>query len=79
VQRGGIALQESPHRRRGKCHVPGTGGLRRSKGVQLAILQDEMCIKLMRDFIAAEPELWNEDIGVHRLGPVCRGRTRFNR
>ncbi len=36
----------------------------RSQGVQLEIRQDAACIKLMRDFIAARPELWNEDIGV---------------
>ena len=36
----------------------------RSQGVSLEILQDEECIKLMRDFIAAKPALWNEDIGV---------------
>ena len=35
-----------------------------SQGVQLEIRQDPTCIKLMRDFIAAKPELWNEDIGV---------------
>jgi cytosine deaminase len=36
----------------------------RSKGVQIEIRQDAACIQLMRDFIAAHPELWNEDIGV---------------
>ncbi|HLX12793.1 MAG TPA: nucleoside deaminase [Bacteroidota bacterium] len=36
----------------------------RSRGVQLTIVQDEECIRLMNDFIAAKPELWNEDIGV---------------
>jgi cytosine deaminase len=36
----------------------------RSQGVQVDILQDPECIRLMRDFIAARPELWNEDIGV---------------
>ena len=36
----------------------------RSQGVQVEILQDPACIKLMEDFIAAHPELWNEDIGV---------------
>jgi creatinine deaminase len=36
----------------------------RSQGVKIEILQDAECIKLMRDFIAARPELWNEDIGV---------------
>ena len=36
----------------------------RSRGVELVILNLEECIKLMEDFIAAHPELWNEDIGV---------------
>lgn len=35
----------------------------RSRGVELVILNDAECIKLMEDFIAARPELWNEDIG----------------
>src|SRR5436190_18240450 len=35
----------------------------RSQGVQLEVRQDATCIQLMRDFIAAHPELWNEDIG----------------
>ncbi len=35
-----------------------------SRGVELLIVNDEECIRLMRDFIAARPELWNEDIGV---------------
>jgi creatinine deaminase len=35
----------------------------RSRGVELVILDDAECIRLMRDFIAAYPELWNEDIG----------------
>ena len=36
----------------------------RSQGVQVEVRQDPACIQLMRDFIAARPELWNEDIGV---------------
>lgn len=36
----------------------------RSQGVTLEILNDPTCIQLMKDFIAARPELWNEDIGV---------------
>lgn len=36
----------------------------RSQGVRLDILNDAECIQLMRDFIKARPELWNEDIGV---------------
>lgn len=35
----------------------------RSRGVDLEILNDPECIQLMRDFIQARPELWNEDIG----------------
>ncbi len=35
-----------------------------SRGVRLTILNDATCIALMRDFISARPELWNEDIGV---------------
>ncbi len=35
----------------------------RSRDVELEILDDAACIQLMRDFIAARPELWNEDIG----------------
>ncbi len=36
----------------------------RSRGVQLEIHDDAECIELMRAFMAASPELWNEDIGV---------------
>ena len=36
----------------------------RSQGVQVEVLQDLTCIQMMRDFIKAHPELWNEDIGV---------------
>lgn len=36
----------------------------RSRGVELEILNLDECIQLMQDFIAARPELWNEDIGV---------------
>ena len=35
----------------------------RSRGVELVILDDRECISLMEEFIAARPELWNEDIG----------------
>jgi len=35
-----------------------------SRGVELEILNLDVCIKLMEDFITARPELRNEDIGV---------------
>ncbi len=37
--------------------------LLRSRGVSVEVLQDAECIGMMQDFIAARPELWNEDIG----------------
>lgn len=36
----------------------------RARGVELIVVQNDDCIDLMRSFIAAHPELWNEDIGV---------------
>lgn len=35
----------------------------RSRGVELTIVDDPECVQLMREFIAARTELWNEDIG----------------
>lgn len=35
----------------------------RGKGVRVDVVNDPRCIELMRKFIAARPELWNEDIG----------------
>lgn len=36
----------------------------RQRGVEVVVLDDAECIAMMREFIAAEPSLWNEDIGV---------------
>jgi cytosine deaminase len=41
----------------------GGEALLEARGVELMRADDETCKQLMRDFIAAEPELWNEDIG----------------
>lgn len=41
----------------------GGEALLESRGVELVRADDDTCKQLMRDFIAAEPELWNEDIG----------------
>ena len=35
----------------------------RSKGVEVTVVQDEDCIRLMKEFIEKNPVLWNEDIG----------------
>lgn len=32
-------------------------------GVQLEVIQDPICIKLMREFVENQPSLWAEDIG----------------
>lgn len=42
----------------------GEEDLLRARGVVIEVVQDPTCIALMREFIAARPELWNEDIGV---------------
>lgn len=35
----------------------------RSRGVDVVVVDDAECKKIMQDFIARNPELWNEDIG----------------
>jgi cytosine deaminase len=42
----------------------GAEDLLRSRGVEVVIADDAECVALMTEFIAAEPALWNEDIGV---------------
>jgi cytosine/creatinine deaminase len=41
----------------------GEEDLLRGRGVELVVLDDARCVGLMRQFIDAHPELWNEDIG----------------
>lgn len=42
----------------------GAESLLRSHDVELILAHDEICIALMEQFIADQPELWNEDIGI---------------
>jgi cytosine deaminase len=35
----------------------------RAYGVTIQVVDDERCVALMESFIAANPDLWNEDIG----------------
>lgn len=35
----------------------------RGRGVAIEVVNDPRCIDLMRRFVAARPQLWNEDIG----------------
>ena len=41
----------------------GEEDLLRARGVIVEVVQDERCAAMMKAFIAAHPELWNEDIG----------------
>ena len=35
----------------------------RSRGVEVVVLDSQECVSMMEQFIAQNPELWNEDIG----------------
>lgn len=35
----------------------------RSRGVEVTVMDDPECVSLMENFMAAHPDLWNEDIG----------------
>ena len=48
----------------------GEEALLRSRGVQVEVLDDAECVALMSEFIASQPQLWNEDIGVEDAGPA---------
>jgi cytosine/creatinine deaminase len=41
----------------------GAEDLLRQHGVEVVVLNDPECIQLMREFVRANPDLWNEDIG----------------
>lgn len=42
----------------------GEEDLLRSRGVNVEVLQNPLCIDLMSRFIEISPQLWNEDIGL---------------
>lgn len=44
-------------------NFPGGIDWLRENGVKVIDLHSEECIRLLADFIAAHPEVWNEDIG----------------
>ena len=41
----------------------GEEDLLRSRGVDVSVMQDQRCVEMMQQFIAAHPQLWDEDIG----------------
>ena len=61
---GAILLYGIPHVIAGENRTfTGEEKLLRARGVTVAVLQDPTCTRLMEEFIAAHPALWNEDIG----------------
>jgi cytosine deaminase len=61
---GAILLYGIPHVVVGENRTfMGEEELLRSRGVRVDVIQDDRCIQLMTDFIAANPKLWYEDIG----------------
>lgn len=42
----------------------GAEDLLRSHGVLLNVLDSNECVRLMSDFVAAQPQVWNEDIAI---------------
>ncbi len=61
---GAILLYGIPRVIVGENHTfMGEENLLRSRGVKVEVLQDATCIALMKDFIAHNTLLWNEDIG----------------
>jgi creatinine deaminase len=62
---GAILLYGIPHVVIGEnVTFMGEEELLRSRGVKIEVLQDPICINLMKEFISKNPKLWNEDIGV---------------
>ena len=62
---GAIVLYKIPHVIVGEHrNFLGAEDYMRSQGVRVDVVQDAECIQLMQKFIAENPTLWNEDIGV---------------
>ena len=61
---GAIVLYQIPRVVVGENHsFMGEEAWLRSRGITVEVVQDENCIAIMKEFIQAHPELWNEDIG----------------
>src|ERR1700730_19301516 len=62
---GAIVLYKIPHVIVGENSTfRGAEDYMRSHGIRVEVLQDPECIELMTKFIKANPDLWNEDIGL---------------
>ena len=61
---GAILLYGIPHVIVGENRTfLGEEELLRARGVRVDVVQDDRCIRMMEQFIAAHPGVWNEDIG----------------
>ena len=61
---GAILLYGIPHVIVGENRTfLGEEELLRARGVRVEVVQDDRCIRMMQQFIATHPGLWNEDIG----------------
>ena len=61
---GAILLYGIPKVVIGENHTfMGSEDLLRSRGVDVVVVDDLRCVTMMETFIAAHPDLWNEDIG----------------
>lgn len=62
---GAILLYEIPEVVVGENRTfMGAESLLRANGVRVEVVDDQQCVDLMTAFIAENPGLWNEDIGV---------------
>lgn len=61
---GAILLYEIPRVVIGENRTfLGSEDLLRANGVSVEVIDDDECVAMMTEFIAENPELWNEDIG----------------
>ena len=61
---GAILLYGIPHIVIGENRTfTGEEALLRTRGVRVDVLQDSACVAQLSEFIAAHPDVWNEDIG----------------
>jgi len=61
---GAILLYEIPRVVIGENRTfLGSEDLLRARGVSVEVVDDDECVSMMTEFISANPELWNEDIG----------------
>jgi len=61
---GAILLYEIPRVVLGENRTfLGAEGILRANGVDVVNLDNDECYRLMQEFIAEHPEIWNEDIG----------------